>query len=464
MKKNLIFFCLITFSVGLFPQTKQNISKPNFILIMADDLGWGDVGFLGNKEVRTPEIDQMAANSLNFKRFYAAAPVCSPTRGSILTGRHPERYGIYFANVGFLKPQELTIAEILKSQGYTSGHFGKWHLGTLSKNITDSGIRAKRQNALYSPPWVNGFDICFSSYSQMPTWNPMENQFVNQHYYNEEGKIVSDNLEGDDSRIIMDRVIPFIQRSASQEKPFFALVWFHAPHHPVTAGPEYQKLYQQFDENKQHYYGAITAMDEQIGRLRKELRGLGIEQNTVLFFTSDNGPASPNEEGQGSFAKRLQGSAGLFRGRKTSLYEGGLRVPSLLEWPAMIKIKSETDYMASTADYYPTILDILNIKTVLQPQPVDGISLLNVIKGMPETRPRPIAFYSLKQQALTDNRYKLYSSDEGKSFELYDLENDPYEKQDIAKDQPEIVKVMSKILRDWITSCRRSEAGADYKF
>jgi len=464
MKKNIILFCLIAFSVGLFPQTKQNISKPNFILVMADDLGWGDVGFQGNKEIRTPEIDQMAANSLHLKRFYAAAPVCSPTRGSILTGRHPERYGIYFANVGFMKPQELTIAEILKSQGYTSGHFGKWHLGTLSKKLTDSSQRAKRENALYSPPWVNGFDICFSSFSQMPTWNPMENQFVKQDYYNEEEKIVSDNLEGDDSRIIMDRVIPFIQKSAGEKKPFFALIWFHTPHHPVIAGPEYQKMYQQFDENKQHYYGAITAMDEQIGRLRKELRRLGIENNTVLFFTSDNGPASPNEEGQGNFAKRLQGSAGLFRGRKTSLYEGGLRVPSLVEWPAIIKEHRETDYMASTADYYPTILDILNIKTELQPQPVDGISFLNIIKGELKTRQRPIAFYSLKQQALTDNRHKIYSSDEGKTFELYDLLKDPYEKQDIAKDHPEIVQTMSKILRDWINSCRRSETGADYKF
>jgi arylsulfatase A-like enzyme len=464
MKKFIMLVWLISSSSALICQNKKNISKPNFILVMADDLGWGDVGFNGNKEIRTPEIDQMATNSLQFTRFYAAAPVCSPTRGSILTGRHPERYGIYFANVGFMKPQELTIAEVLKSEGYSTGHFGKWHLGTLSRNLTDTNQRAKRQNEMYSPPWVNGFDICFSTFSQMPTWDPMKNQFVKQNYMDEEGKIVTDNLEGDDSRIIMDRVIPFIQKSSAEKKPFFALVWFHAPHHPVIAGPEYKKMYQRFDENKQHYYGAITAMDEQIGSLRKELRRLGIEQNTVLFFTSDNGPASPSEEAQGDLANRLQGNAGLFRGRKTSLYEGGLREPSLLEWPAIIKTHAETDYMACTTDYYPTIMDILNIKSERQPQPLDGISFLNVIKGKLKTRQQPIAFYSLTQQALTDNRYKIYSGNEGKTFELYDLEKDPYEKKDIANDHSEIVKAMSKTLREWISSCRRSEAGSDYKF
>ena len=464
MKKIVILIWSISFFSVLTAQTKRNIAKPNFILVMADDLGWGDIGFNGNKEIRTPEIDQMAANSLQFTRFYAAAPVCSPTRGSILTGRHPERYGIYFANVGFMKPQELTIAEVLKSEGYNTGHFGKWHLGTLSKNLTDTSQRTKRQNEMYSPPWINGFDICFSTFSQMPGWDPMKNQFVKQNYFNEEEKIVTDNLEGDDSRIIMDRLIPFIQKSSAEKKPFFALVWFHAPHHPVIAGPEYKKMYQQMDENKQHYYGTITAMDEQVGRLRKELRRLGIEQNTVLFFTSDNGPASPSEEAQGDLANRLQGSAGLFRGKKTSLYEGGLRVPSLVEWPAIIKKHSETGYMACTTDYYPTIMDILSIKSELQPQPIDGISFLNVIKGKLKTRQYPIAFYSLTQQALTDNRYKIYSEDQGKTFELYDLEKDPYEKQDIAKDHPELVKAMTKILREWINSCRRSETGADYKF
>ena len=461
MKKSIIFSWLIIFPFTIVAQVPKNNSKPNFILIMADDMGWGDVGFNGNKEIKTPELDLMATNSLQFTRFYSTAPVCSPTRGSVLTGRHPERYGIYFANVGFLKPQELTLPEVLKSMGYRTGHFGKWHLGTLSKNLNDTSQRGKMQNAVYSPPWVNGFEICFSTFSQMPTWDPMKNQFVEGYYWNEEGKIVTDNLEGDDSRIIMDRVIPFIQKSVDEKKPFLAVVWFHTPHHPVIAGPEYRKMYGQFNENKQHYYGAITAMDEQIGRLRKELQHLSIAQNTVVFFTSDNGPATPDEDAQGVLAQRLQGSAGPFRGRKTSLYEGGLRVPSLVEWPLVIKTHTETGYAACTSDYFPTILAILN-EIKMAPQLMDGISFLPVIKGKLKQRKQPIPFYSLNQQALTDYKYKIYSSDRGKTFELYDLENDPSEKYNIAKEHQKLVEKMKQILQTWITSCRKSETGADY--
>ena len=194
--------------------------KPNIILVMCDDLGWGDVGFNGNKIIRTPHLDTMAKNSLRFERFYAAAPVCSPTRGSCITGRHPYRYGVYFANTGHMKTEELTLAELLKKHGYATGHFGKWHLGTLTKTETEANRGGPRGVKNFSPPQVNGFDVCFSTESKVPTWDPMlrpknnksktwwdpakDNMPYGTAYWNEKGARVTENLRGDDSRVIMD--------------------------------------------------------------------------------------------------------------------------------------------------------------------------------------------------------------------------------------------------------------------
>ena len=258
-------------------QPKENKRRPNIILCLADDLGWGDVGFHGHPIVKTAHLDAMAANGLCFERFYSAAPVCSPTRGSCLTGRHPYRYGIFFANEGHLKAKELTLAELLQRHGYRTGHFGKWHLGTLSKSINDSNRGGARGVEHYSPPWDNGFDVCFSTEAKVPTWDPMikpkdqkENRWWNPvkssdsiekygtFYWTGPDQIASANLHGDDSRIIMDRAIPFIQDAVQNKKPFFAVIWFHAPHWPVVAGAKYRKLYAGLDEFSQNHFGCIT--------------------------------------------------------------------------------------------------------------------------------------------------------------------------------------------------------------
>ena len=159
------FFCSLLFVLGLTGGFAAE--KPNIILLMADDLGWGDVGFNGNKTIKTPHLDAMAKNGLKFNRFYAAAPVCSPSRGSCITGRHPYRYGIPFANSGHMKPEELTLAELLKVQGYSTGHFGKWHLGTLTKTVKDANRGGPRSMKHFSPPQANGFDVCFSTESKV---------------------------------------------------------------------------------------------------------------------------------------------------------------------------------------------------------------------------------------------------------------------------------------------------------
>jgi arylsulfatase A-like enzyme len=453
-------------------------AQPNVILCMADDMGWGDPGFNGNKIIRTPNLDAMAANGIRFTRFYAGAPVCSPTRGSCLTGRHPFRYGIYFANEGHMKPEEITIAEALKTRGYTTGHFGKWHLGTLSK--TDPA-RPGRKDPLkhYSTPGMNGFDEWFSTEYAVRLWDPgvrnvatetldgKPSSFVASQYYHN-GKNVTENLSGDDSRVMMDRAIPFIENAVRKRTPFLAVIWFHAPHEPVMAGPEYRKMYSSYSEGEQHYYGVITAMDEQMGRLRDTLRKLGVAGNTMLWFCSDNGP-----EGRKGGVGKFRGSAGPFRGRKRSLFEGGIRVPGVLEWPDRVKPGRVTDVPCCTHDYYPTVLDYLGIQMPRQPLPIDGVSLRPLIEGKMRPRPKPIGFETAEaggpsarhgspRLALIDNRYKLLSDLEGGNDMLFDLSADPSETKNLADAKPELVASMKRTLAEFYQSCRNSDAGKDY--
>jgi arylsulfatase A-like enzyme len=427
--------------------------SPNVILCMTDDQGWGDTGYNGHPVLRTPHLDQMANDGIRFERFYSGAPVCSPTRGSCMTGRHPSRYGIAFANVGHMKKDEITLAEALKTQGYATGHFGKWHLGTLTTKMKDSnrGMAGSTEN--YSPPWKNGFDECFSTEAKVPTyWKPGEyERYGTQYWTGPETRVPASEISGDDSKLIMDRSLSFIRQASKQKTPFLAVIWFHAPHLPVVSAPPYTDGY----EKHKDYYGCITAMDEQMGRLRAELNRLGIEENTMLWFCSDNGP-----EGNSSDPGTTKG----LKGRKRSLYEGGVRVPGVLVWPKMIK-KGRTVHMpCSTSDYFPTVLDALGYQIPeAKTRPYDGISLMPLIKGERLERQSPIAFESRNQVALIDNRYKIYSKDGESPYELYDLIADQNETTNLADQHPEIVHRMTETLTHWRNSCKESNQGKDYK-
>ncbi len=443
-------------------------NRPNIVLLMADDLGWGDAGFRGHKELKTPHLDAMAKEGLRFNRFYSAAPVCSPTRASAVTGRHPYRVGIRFANIGRMPKQELTLAEALKTIGYRTGHFGKWHMGTLTTKIKDANRGGPGSEKHYAPPWEHGFDVCFSTESKVPTWDPAivpaaglghrsgvgKNKKAGDDYgtyfWTGPGERATGNLEGDASRVVMDRAIPFIETCVENQQPFFTIVWFHTPHLPTIAGGKYLEMYKHLPKDEQHYYGAVTAMDDQIGRIRQRLQELNVAENTMVWFCSDNGPEN-----------RTPGVTGGLRERKRSLYEGGIRVHGLLTWPARVKLPQVTDIPCVTSDYLPTILAAVDLDRN-GPKPLDGINLLPLIDGKMSERPIPIGFQSSGQRVLVDNRYKIYAK--GKSaYELYDLQKDRGEKKNIAKDHPEIVKSMSRILEEWQASCKRSAEGDDYK-
>lgn len=460
---------MITALCSIVDANEGPSKRPNVVLLMADDMGWGDVGYNGHPVLKTPHLDAMSRAGLRFDRFYAPT-VCSPTRGSCLTGRHPYRYGIFTANVGTLPLEEQTIAEDLKSLGYSTGHFGKWHLGTLTNDIQD-GRRGGKDPKDYSPPWLHGFDAVFSTEQAIGTWDPGNNPIFNTHYWNGPGDFATTNLEGDDSRVMMDRAIPFIQKAAKADQPFLAVIWFHAPHEPVKAGPKFRALYAGESEAKQHYYGCITALDEQVGRLRQELRDLKVAGNTLVWFCSDNGP-----EGK----ETAPGSSGPFRGRKRDLWEGGVRLPAILEWPDQISSARVTDIPCTTMDFVPTIRDFL--RTSGDPvSPIDGVSIRSLIEGKPFERSKPIGFEFGNTAAWVDGRHKLVAllepapkgseSNTNSSGDLrpitqvllYDVVSDPHEDRDGSEQNVELTTKMKKELEAWRKDCQRSNSGRDYR-
>ncbi len=446
-------------------------APPNIILIMSDDQGWGDVGFNGHPDLKTPHLDAMAANGAKFTRFYAASPLCSPTRGSCLTGRNPFRFGILAAHTAGMRSGEITVAEIAQSKDYKTAFFGKWHIGWVEPDQLSS-------RGHYSPPSHHGFDTWFATSSAVPTWDPTITPADWESWgnkpgeswkggapYLQDGTPVTDNMSGDDSRIIMDRVIPFIEEN--KEDPFLATVWFHAPHEPVLAGPKYHEMYAEHGTKRRNYYGCITAMDEQIGRLRTKLRDLGIEKNTLLLFCSDNGPSD-------SLAKKGIASAGLFKGHKHTMYEGGLLVPACVEWPGTIPPGTTSDVRCSTVDLLPTVASVTDYSFSKKNQrPIDGTDLMPIIKGEITKRPNDLFFgyrrlyQGTDGQALIRGDFKILKeatkNNTGRT-RLYNLANDPYEKNDLAQENPELLKEMTQALAEIDKSCQLSRDGADYKY
>jgi arylsulfatase A-like enzyme len=461
---NTSLICLfIGIASGLLSCTRKD-SNPNFILLMADDLGWGDTGFNGNDTVKTPHLDLMASQGLIFSRFYSASPVCSPTRASCLTGRNPYRMGIPNANSGHLPTSETTIAEILKEQGYATGHFGKWHLGTFTNELKDANRAQPGDDTHLSVPTDHGFDVFFSTESKVPTWDPMykpktfnkeigeslrygwlaredkETDNYGTRYWtgkNQESKI---ELNGDDSKLIFNEAIRYISESVASNKPFLAVIWTHAPHLPVVVNGQSIEDYRDLEFQKQLYYGSISNLDEQVGRLSYTLKELNISGRTCIFFCSDNGPEV-----------QTPGSAGQFRGRKRDLYEGGIRVPAFCTWPDQIRGGEITDFPSFTSDYFPTILDILNIKSRSTDQ-LDGMSILPVLSGEDIDREKAMGFLYPNKQSWVTQKYKLISVDKGKSFELYDLITDHQENYNLFNQKPELGAEMKQSLTIWLES------------
>lgn len=471
---------LLAFLVFVFPGAisfAADVPRPNILLVMADDQGWGDVAYNGHPVLKTPNLDAMAAAGLRFDRFYAAHPVCSPTRGSVMTGRHPNRFGC-FSWGHTLRPQEVTIAEALKSNAYATGHFGKWHLGSIQKTSPVN-------------PGASGFDRWLSAY----------NFYDNDPILSREG--IATPFKGESSQVAADAAIEFMREQSAKKQPFLAVVWFGSPHNPHKADDEDAALYKS-EGKKADFLGEITGLDRAVGRLRSALREMKLERETVVWYTSDNG-GLPN-----------LGSTGG-RGNKAAIYEGGLRVPGILEWPGHIAPRV-TNVPACSEDIFPTVLELAGAKPG-STHPLDGISLVPLIDGKMTVRDKPIGFWNhptggigtphdkwasellaaqkagdeigdksrlvldaaeIKRQYPEDSfpghsawnawPWKLHriqnkndaARNNSVKWELYNLADDPQEATDVAKQEPDRVQRMKTDLERWLASVSRSLNGKDY--
>lgn len=428
--------------------------RPNVVLIMADDQGWGDTGYNGHPELKTPNLDALAADGLRLNRFYTAHFNCSPTRASVMTGRHPHRMGT-FGPGSPIRAQELTIAKVLQSAGYATGHFGKWHLNGKNGNRdtkTPPG-RAILANDPLSPGKL-GFDA----------WVSADNFFDLDPVLGRDG--VAEKFPGDGSDIVTDEALKFIRQQTAAGKPFLVVLWFGNPHVPHEALPQDKEQYAALPAKDQNYYGELSGIDRNVGKLRAALRELKVSDNTLLWYTSDNGGAAGPK------------STGNLRGSKGTLWEGGLRVPCLIEWPARIRKPIASDLPCSTLDIYSTVLAATGTKAEKQIEPLDGINLLPLFDGNMTERGKSIPFVARLNQenshaALLDWPYKLHTNavsgrgkrDGGQPVApvlLFDVSRDPNETTDLAQQQPARVAKMQAELAAWKTSALKSLTGEDY--
>ncbi|MDP6232229.1 MAG: sulfatase-like hydrolase/transferase [Nitrospinaceae bacterium] len=472
MKRFFLFGILSIACAALGLNTVAASSQPNMIFLMTDDQGWGDVAYNGHPKIKTPNLDAMAKAGIRFDRFYAGASVCSPTRASCLTGRCNLRMNINTPlrpDEGHLPQEEITLPEALREKGYATGHFGKWHLGGFDAKMAIGALHVM-------PPWKAGFEECFSTFNVLVTHDPYarlgKHGIEGSYWHNgrniplQEGQR-NPALRGDDAAIVMNKSIEFIRKQVAFRKPFLAVVWFHNVHTPLGKNPKLMKQYADCSTQEQIYYSNITAVDIQVGALRKELRNLGVADNTMVWFTSDNGPNLKGKKNViydkaqgGKFNYTPIGSSGAYRGWKRDCYEGGLRMPAVLEWPGGVKKPFVTDIPTVTSDYFPTALEVAGIP-LPKDREYDGISLLPLIEGRMKKRKAGIGFHSRGMQAWTETRYKIIrpvpKKKNNTQWELYDLLTDPFEEENLAKKHLEVVERMDRDFSMWVESAETDQ-------
>jgi len=419
MRKHLLVLFMIGFIIS--PVQAKSPSKPqspNVLLIMTDDQGWGDVHSHGNDKIDTPVQDKLAADGARFNRFYVS-PVCAPTRASLLTGRYHLRTGTSWVThtLETMRPEEVTLAELLKQNGYTTGCFGKWHNGAHYP----------------SHPNGQGFDEFFGFCG-----GHLVNYFDPKLEHN--GRPVQ--AKGYITDILTDKAIEFME--TNKDRPFFCYVPYNAPHSPFQVPDRYFEKYKKrgFDNKNACIYGMIENIDDNLGRLLRKLDELKLAEKTMVIFLTDNGPNGQRYNGH-------------MKGAKGSAHEGGVRVPLFIRWPGHINAGTKVQQLSAHIDLLPTIVELCGLpesKTL----PLDGISLVPLLKGKIAAWPQRTLFtiHTIRgdvSQALTGvrtPRYRLVK--ERKDWELYDMISDPNQTTDIAGDNPAVVDKLRKTYEEWI--------------
>ncbi|MHC4432478.1 MAG: sulfatase family protein [Planctomycetota bacterium] len=417
-------------------------TRPNFVFIFADDLGWGDLGCYGNRQIKTPNLDELARKGMLFTQFYVNGSVCSPSRTAFMTGHFPARHGVHGhfaahsqnkarAMPDWLDPEVHTVTRLLRDGGYVTGHFGKWHLGSGDGAPTpgDYGIDDYATRSSSGPQLTGTNDPYFRAKSTAQ---------------------------------IVDRTIEFIEKN--RKKPFYVNVWTLVPHATLHPTEDQMRPYQHYGPRgvpykgaKQIYYASVSDLDHQVGRLVRRIDELGLAENTVIAFSSDNGPEDFDIR---NAVHSGIGDAGPFRGRKRSIYEGGIRMPFIVRWTSRTPAGRVDDKsVIAGVDWLPTVCSLASVKLPAGFNP-DGEDMSQAILGRPQARSKPLMWewrfrifgdmvHRSPMLATRHGKWKLLMNPDRSRIELYDIVSDPTELDNVADQNPEVVRELSERLLKW---------------
>ncbi len=409
---------------------KADDQKPNIVVFLADDMGWGDSATYGHQFIKTPNMDKLAAEGMKFTQGYSACGVCSPSRSAILTGRTPYRNGVWRHLSGnhqaHLRTSEITYPELLKEIGYATCHVGKWHL--LSKQ--------QFNNKQFPHPDEHGYDYWMATQNNaIPSHKHPNNFFRN-------GKPVG-ATDSYSAPFVADEAIKWLTEIRDPAKPFALSVWVHEPHKPIATDIKFSQQYEGQNKRDQTYFGNISQLDYALGKVMETLEAQGVADNTLLIFSSDNGPVIG-----------VGGSSGGLRGSKRSDFEGGVRVPFLAKWPGHIKPGSVSDTPVIGSDIFATVLDMVNIPLPTD-RTIDGASMLPVFEGKQADRKIPMFWRThvsnpQDRVAVRVGDWKIVGNDLLTQFMLFNVQEDWQEKNNLASSEPEKLEEMkTTLLKTW---------------
>jgi len=429
MRRSLVIVVAIVLAIWSSPWVPSAAAadpRPNVVLVLADDLGYGELGCYGNAVAITPNLDRLAAEGLRLTDCHSASSCCSPSRSSLLTGRHPYRNGVFTwipeNSPIHLRASEVALPKLLKQAGYQTCHVGKWHLNGMF-------------NSPEQPqPCDHGFDWWLATQNNAAASHAFPENFVRN------GTVVG---KADDysAPFVVKEAIRWLKTKRDASAPFFLTVWSHEPHYPIASADRYEKQHAVITDLEERTYRAnITQLDDAFGMLMKSLDDIGATDSTLVFFTSDNGPEGAGDKGPG------RGLAGPLRGRKRSMYEGGHRVPGIIRWPGRVQPGTESQEPVIGSDFFPTAVAAAG----LEPPPgrtLDGANLLPCLEGRGVDRPRPLCWRWGGFIAYREGPWKIVVDETFKQPELFNLADDLRETTDLAASEPERLAGMLERLR-----------------